>query len=149
MADYAVVKPITSTLLLDHCWLCGVPKLSSATEEHHLVPRCYGGERGPTVTLCSSCHSRVHEAAESLYKGNPLVPFPEQDRRERCLYLATVIVNARLFLERAGDPNKRVVFSTFFDAETHNTLVKLTKHLNISQKKVIVFALKELAKKHL
>lgn len=144
-----MVQAITSTLLLDQCWLCDAPKFRTSTEEHHIVPRCYGGEKGPTVTLCSSCHTRVHESAESLYKGNPIFPYTDADERERCLYLATVIVNARLALERINDPNKRVVFSTTFDGETHELLVRLTKHLNLSQKKVIIYALKELAKRHL
>ena len=144
-----MVKAIVSSMVLDRCWLCGVLKSDSKTEEHHIVPRCYGGQNGPTVTLCSSCHTRVHEAAEGLYKGNPIVPYASQAERERCLYLATVIVNARIAIERANDPNKRTVFTMWLDGDSHSTLVRLTKHLNISQKKVILFALKELAKKHL
>lgn len=144
-----MVKAITSTLLLDRCWLCDAPKSATKTEEHHLVPRCYGGEKGPTVTLCSSCHSRVHDAANALYKGNPLVPYASQAQRERCLYLATVIVNSRVAIEQVDDPNKRSVFTTWLDGETHTTLVRLTKHLGINQKKVFLLALKELAKKHL
>lgn len=144
-----MVKPVTATLLLDYCWLCGARKSHTATEEHHIVPRCYGGEQGPTVTLCSSCHTRAHEAAESLYKGNPYVPYASQAERERCLYLATVIVNSRLAIENSNDPNKRTVFTMMLDGETHRTLVNLTRYLGINQKKVMTLALNELAKKHL
>lgn len=39
------------------CASCG-----STTEihEHHLVPRVRGGENGPTIWLCATCHESVH-----------------------------------------------------------------------------------------
>jgi len=36
------------------CFECG----NKATEQHHIIPRVYGGKR--TIPLCSSCHMKVH-----------------------------------------------------------------------------------------
>lgn len=43
-------------LLQPRCWVCG----ASSTEDHHVVPRTYGGENGPQVSLCGNCHTCLH-----------------------------------------------------------------------------------------
>jgi hypothetical protein len=47
----------TALILQSKCWVCG----ASASEDHHLVPRSYGGMNGPQVSLCGNCHSCLHE----------------------------------------------------------------------------------------
>ena len=140
----ALNPPITQTLSLEYCWVCFVKRGARNFEEHHTVPRSYGGERGPTVTLCCDCHTSAHKAADSLYaSGNPVVPFKSQISRERCLYLAQVICNARSAMETINSENKRYVYSGFFDGKTHAKLVRIADHLKMSQKKVITYAIEE------
>lgn len=141
------LRPITETLLLDHCWVCTVSKVEQNVlfEEHHVVPRSYGGENGPTVTLCEHCHGIAHKLAETLYKGGyPKPPYEVPDYRTRSLYLATVICNARLVLDNINDPNKRMVYSGFFTGEEHAKLKRLAKHYRMSQHKLIVYAIAQL-----
>jgi len=42
------------------CPLCERRVAPGAGSRHHLVPRLKGGKNGPTVLLCSSCHSKIH-----------------------------------------------------------------------------------------
>lgn len=51
-------------MLDDSCFICGFDK-EYALEEHHLIPRRYGGpdSEANVVTVCSNCH----QALESLY----------------------------------------------------------------------------------
>lgn len=129
------------------CWVCSKPKDTLTFEDHHIVPQHLGGKNGPVVLLCGVCHTQVHNSAEALYKGNTHIPFRDAVQREKCLYLATVIVNARLAVEANGGLNKRFVFSTVFTYEEHETLVKLTKHYGMNQPKLIKYALEQLAKR--
>jgi hypothetical protein len=40
-----------------HCAACG---FSGDVQEHHIVPRAYGGRSRPTVYLCDRCHAATH-----------------------------------------------------------------------------------------
>jgi len=42
------------------CPLCGRQVPEGRGTRHHLVPKLKGGRHGPTVLLCSSCHSKIH-----------------------------------------------------------------------------------------
>lgn len=137
--------PITQTLKLDYCWVCGIE--NAPYEEHHIVPRHCGGANGPTVTLCGGCHSTIHLLADQVKNGNPITNYKKQISRERSLYLATVIANSELLIQISPE-NKRFVYSGFFTGEVHTKLVRLTKFYKMSQHKVLVLALDELFKRN-
>ena len=42
------------------CWVCGT---TEGLCRHHVVPRAYGGENGPTVHLCGAHHTLIHDLA--------------------------------------------------------------------------------------
>lgn len=80
---------------------------SGELEEHHVVPRSYGGSSGPTVTICTECHTVTHKTA--LRKdGQP----PSISKRwtaesiPKIQYLADVIRKSRLLVNK--DVNKTV-----------------------------------------
>lgn len=94
--------------LLNHCWVCGrIFSHSLKQEDHHVIPRAYGGTDGPQVSLCSDHHTALHEIALKLWTKKPyfhlLTREPEQDKK--LMYLATVAYNARVATDK--DPNKR------------------------------------------
>lgn len=132
---------IRESLVLSYCWVCQTTDTSF--EQHHLVPRCFGGENGPTVTLCESCHTIAHENAENIYHGHPLTTYNEVEKTTRSHYLSRVIVNARLAVE-ASPTNKKYKFATTFNSSTHDKLVRLVSHYNSSQQKVIIYAINSL-----
>lgn len=137
--------PIVQTLRLDYCWVCFKDFVNLQVEHHHIVPRAYGGEKGPTVSLCCDCHTIAHKTADSLFsKGNPVVPLANPMARERALYLAQVICNARSAIENLNSENKRYVYSGFFDGKTHARLVRLAAYLKMPQQKVIKYAINSL-----
>lgn len=138
------MTPITQTLKLDHCWVCE-EKFSAQinVEHHHVVPRSYGGSNGPTVSLCGNCHTNLHKGAEKLFAGeSPYYRYSDNAALERCLYLSTVVCNARLSVENSE--NKRYVYSGAFDGKTHDKLVRLSKHFKLPQRKLLKFAIDEL-----
>lgn len=86
---------ITETIEIDHCWVCSSPE---ALEEHHLVPRAYGGLKGPTVTLCGTCHSVLH--AESHKPKNARRFKRDRIQGAKLLYLSEVVFRARIATRR-------------------------------------------------
>jgi hypothetical protein len=121
------VVPIVATLKLDHCWCCHVRGV--AFEEHHVVPRHLGGEHGPTVSLCGSCHTQMHTYALQLYRNtqkrtDPQQLFPARPQTQaRFEYLADVIVRASIAIE--GHAGKKWKYATEFSDAEHNKLVSL------------------------
>lgn len=108
--------PITATLKLPYCWVCQL-KLSDSgghpscvRNEHHIVPRAYGGEDGPTVSLCSADHDLLHVIAEAMIARTSyedLLSGFGRDKTLRILYLSSVIKKADAAI--GLDPNKRFI----------------------------------------
>ena len=61
---------------------------------------------------------------------------------DRVMYLSNVIVQAADAIK--GDTNKRWVFSTVLDNETHDMLVALGKQLSSSQQNTVKYAIRSL-----
>lgn len=141
--------------LLDHCYVCGVrfvtanPPGTANEEVHHVVPRAFGGTDGPLVSLCDSCHSKVHKLANMLLFGRTdfsLLEGLDNDSRKRLYYLANVIVRAQKLAE--NDPNKRTLISFKISGEDAQKLDFLKRVLNVtSREQVYNLALESLFNK--
>src|SRR5690606_18118779 len=96
-------------------------------EEHHVVPRAYGGTDGPLVSLCDGHHTALHKIAVALKSNKPyhqhLTRDPEQD--QKLMYLATVVVNAQA--ATTGDPNKKTMVVVSLDGVLAEKLKRLSK----------------------
>jgi hypothetical protein len=137
--------------ILDHCWVCTMKfGTSLKKEDHHIIPRAYGGVDGPQVSLCDSHHTAVHEIALRLYSKRShfelLTTDPEINKK--LLYLATVAYNARIATE--NDPNKRQMILLTPTKEALRQLDKLkTVYGNrVSRQTLIERAIKNLYDKH-
>lgn len=154
--------PITSTLFLEGCWICG---LTSSLEEHHIVPRTYGGSNGPTITLCSICHTAIHNLSfkRALFDGTiakdfdsivfKLVgkfcdtwDFPTHEDKasavKRAYYLASVVFRSRLLTKK--EVNKPVKFNTTLPGPISGKLKLLAKTYNLNQEEMVLAAIEEL-----
>lgn len=77
-------------------------------EEHHIIPRAYGGVDGPTVSLCEHHHATLHKMAVAMKANKPYFQLtanhtPLQLRKLN--YLATRVFEAEQLTR--NDPNKR------------------------------------------
>ena len=97
------------------CWVCeqvfpeyGGSDSSLIQEFHHVIPRAYGGSYGPTVSLCSGHHSRLHEIAKKMIQGKSFHALLSRDEtvNNRLLYLASRVQLA--YATMTDDPNKRL-----------------------------------------
>lgn len=137
---------ITKTIILDCCWVCSS---GIRFNEHHVIPRAFGGENGPQVTLCSDHHELIHAIANEIYPNdNPLDALSEHpiEYLGKLSFLVRAINNARRAID--ADPrNKKVTFSTVFNHEEHKMLKQLVKTYRsqglTSQDKVVKWALKK------
>ena len=99
-----------NSIFSDHCWACGArfvtadPPGTANEERHHIVPRAFGGENGPQVSLCDSCHSKVHKLALNLVQDTSGW-FASREHEQKIRYLANVIANAKKAVQ--FDPNKK------------------------------------------
>ena len=113
------------TLVLEHCWVCearfnDVKNPGSAMrEEHHVIPRAYGGIDGPTVSLCDGHHSAIHKIAVAFKSKKPyhhLLGTHDTNQVKKLLALAQFIANAEETTR--SDPNKKAVVVFSLDSHT-------------------------------
>ena len=92
------------------CYVCGLQVAS--TDEHHLIPRSRGGQAGPTVDLCGTCHSSVHDAANAALAGRDWYEYTMYLRDEPgAIRRFTFVVNCILVASAKGkqvNPNPTV-----------------------------------------
>lgn len=95
------------------CWVCGArlntadPPGTASCEDHHVVPRAYGGLNGPVVSLCASCHSKLHALA--LHSPPYTVPGVNPYEAQKLVYLASVVYNSRKAVSQ--DVNKQTIIT--------------------------------------
>lgn len=134
---------------LTHCWACKTEFSSELKEHrHHLVPRAYGGVDGPQVSLCDTHHTRLHEVALRLIAGKPFYDLLSKDREQnaRVLYLAQIVVNAKLATD--NDPNKAQLVVLHLRKEHKEKLKELKNVYGWNRQRLIEFAVESLHRKH-
>lgn len=145
------------SILLDHCWVCGVrfrdsiPVGPAVREDHHIIPRAAGGADGPTVTLCEAHHQTLHKIALRLTSRKPyfdLLANETEEQRKKLYWLATRVHNA--FAAVKNDPNKKAIAMVTLDRrqqEMVSMLAKVYPQLR-SREDILNFALEALFAKH-
>lgn len=143
------------SIRLPYCWICksrfldAEPPGNANKEEHHVVPRAYGGLDGPTVSLCDSHHTAIHKVALLIEAGKPYLEFTknlDQEQLKKLLYLATVIVNAKL--KTLNDPNKYSMVLVKLDRDLSEKVDKLQKIYRVSRDNLVRLSIDSLYKKH-
>jgi hypothetical protein len=135
------------TLKLDHCWICkrklgdsgGDP--SMVRNEHHVIPRAFGGADGPTVSLCSAHHDLMHKIGDRLIAGKPhfelLTKDPEIDYR--MLWLASRVQASHSMF--SDDPNKKQLLIVRTNATISSMVSDLKKALKLSNREEVILHL--------
>ncbi len=121
-----------SSIVLDWCWVCNEKFVgrggTSICEEHHIVPRAYGGTDGPTVSLCDTHHSKLHRIAVCLKTKKPFFEILRNegpDTTKKLLYLANAVYNAELVTR--NDPNKAASAILSLNAKHKEMIDRLRK----------------------
>lgn len=140
--------PLTESYLGSRCWVCGEvfsnqPEATSGNiirNEHHVVPRAYGGLNGPVVALCSAHHDLLHEVADLLThtrqaEAEQRLSLLELPVRQRVLYLSNVVVQADY--KTRNDPNRRGQIALVLEPQLKRELEKLAKLYGVSRDTVI------------
>jgi hypothetical protein len=131
-----------------NCFVCNA-STKGAVNEHHIVPQSRGGKEGPTVMLCPTCHTLLHNVARCLIKGNDashLYSHLPTLGSNRLLGLAQVILIAEL--EGNANPNPLIMVS--LDSPLYLKALKLYQTDNgfSSQEKTINAMLRAIAIKY-
>lgn len=143
------------SIVLDHCWICGARFVGKGgveqREDHHIIPCAYGGVDGPTVTLCTTHHSKLHDIAVARKSGRnyqtSLMGEPPQNVKH-LLWLANQVVNAELAVR--NDPNKAASVTITLNARGKMQVDQL-KHVYPkarSREAILLLALEHLYSKH-
>lgn len=143
------------SIVLQHCWVCEARFIgdggTETREDHHIIPRAYGGVDGPTVTLCDSHHSKTHSIALKLIHNKPyfaLLNGESKPRIQKLLYMANCIRNAELAMR--NDPNKSAAAMVVLDARRKKMIDDLkTVYPNAkSREAILLVALEMLHGRH-
>lgn len=141
------------TIDLAYCWVCGLRFISAGGSEpvhhHHVVPRAYGGTEGPTVSICTNHHSKLHEIAKRLQYGKPFFDQTKgenQDVIKKLMYLAQTVFNAEQATR--NDPNKAAVCTVTLNARHKLMIDKLKTSGMKSRESILLHALEVLYKRN-
>lgn len=89
------------------CFICTVQ--TPILDEHHIIPQFAGGQAGPTVHLCSTCHSGIHrQALNLLSKKAKRVQYFTEEQMQRAKPLVQQIVIALQQAKERRDPAHKV-----------------------------------------
>lgn len=127
---------ITSSISMDVCWSCNS---ALPLEVHHVIPRAFGGENGPTVTICTSCHTKAHHLGLKLFGSDADIGV-----KPRLLYLGACIALAAY---KAMGGNKRIKYSGSLKYEDHLKLKVVQRDLGFrSQQDTLIYCLERVYK---
>lgn len=109
------------------CQICDAEVVKSHL--HHVIPRAYGGESGPTVELCSNHHNMIHDIATAIIYGRTddvlnRGRWRNPDERGRALRLVEAIVRAQ---RSRGSQQYKVTLT--LDQESRKILERLKEEL--------------------
>lgn len=145
------------SICLEHCWVCSVrfrdvvPPGPAHREEHHIIPRAYGGADGPTVSLCDAHHTLLHKVAVALINDKSTFTLLRTEPREnhmKVMWLASRVVNAHLATK--NDPNKAASVMLTLNLK-HRTMVDRLKKVYPKARgraAVLEIALENLYRRH-
>jgi hypothetical protein len=144
----------TQHILTDRCWVCGKQFAESGgvvdvhRHDHHIVPRAYGGDGGPQVSLCEPHHGAAHKIADKLFTQGNYTTFltTNQESNRRLLLLATVIVNAKVSCK--SDPNKPTTVHFVIDGTTRVKLNRLKRVYREATPALVLRAIHALYNRH-
>jgi hypothetical protein len=121
--------------LLNCCHICSG---TDSLHGHHVIPRAYGGDNSPIVTLCAVCHNLVHKYA--LIKDLTDYELPGKMR-----YLVLKIKQAKALTQE--DKNKKLNFHANFEPEYAIMIRQLCDKYGKSQQDIIRLAVLNLFNK--
>lgn len=131
---------MTTSYVNDNCYVCGRrfidadPPGTAIKELHHVVPRAFGGLNGPLVSLCDTCHSKVHKIAGLLPSGDysKLLSGLTKEQQQKLAYLANVAYNAKQATN--NDLNKLLPVSFKITKEEAQVLEHLKSILHVKSR---------------
>jgi len=138
------------TINLDFCWVCNARFVGQGGTEtrhdHHMVPRAYGGNDGPTVTVCTKHHTKLHVIAVCIKAKKPYFEQLKGEPQEiikKLMYLATIVVDAEMATR--NDPNKQAQVNITLNRKHKIMIDRLKTGTNCkSREAVLLYALEAL-----
>lgn len=101
-------------------------------DEHHVIPREYGGVDGPTIKLDPAIHQAIHRYVGNGTKLASFLSDYPVETRARIQMLVTAIQHARATLGRALSYS---VTCTLSEVE-YSKLTELARDVNMTESKV-------------
>jgi hypothetical protein len=85
--------PIEGNLIMGKQGKCKLSfKFCPSLDEHHVIPREYGGEDGPTVLLTPEVHQLLHRSVSDLETRELFIKnLPRQTQRYALQFIETII----------------------------------------------------------
>lgn len=117
------------------CVLCGN---DTTTDEHHVLPREFGGLKGPTVHLCPGCHQTIHRAVKNPFVLDKFTSNLKPNVRPIALALIKSVANADAFGEK-----QYVNINLKLEVAIHSKLKLLASDLNTSISNLLVELIKK------
>lgn len=102
-------------------------------DEHHVIPREYGGINGPTIWLDPTIHQAIHRYVHNRKKLDTFLSAYSQEARARIQMLVTAIKEAESTLDRA----QPTVLQITLKPEEYKKLAEMAKGMNMTEPELV------------
>lgn len=103
-------------------------------DEHHVIPREYGGINGPTVWIDPAIHQAVHRYVHKPHKLNTfLANYEDEGVRARIRMLVTAIKEAEATLDRAQPTTLQITLKP----EEYKKLTEMARRMSLSEPELV------------
>jgi len=81
-----------------NCELTG--RFYASLDSHHIVPKEYGGEKGPTIMLGPDVHQIIHRSVSNIATREQFLSSLPSNHREKAEYLIAALNAAKSVLKK-------------------------------------------------
>ncbi len=124
--------------------LCPVKEVQvSSLDEHHIIPREYGGEQGPTIWLSLEAHLTIHRCVGNAdLKDRFLATLKPKGKQIAITLIQKIIESKAIAVEKQITTDKTVHIK--IDKETYKRLKTKADSFQISVNKFILSIIKRI-----
>jgi len=119
------------------CILCR--NIYVAEESHHIIPKEYGGEEGPELEICPTCHATLHRCISNPVMLDEFLATLPTSSKPIALKLINAIKDAKVSGQLSDYVNLQVKIPRYL----HSKLKQTSKDLNKSIKDLVILLLKK------
>lgn len=117
---------------MDKCTLCG--NTTATDDSHHVIPRESGGDAGPRVVICPTCHHTLHRCIKNPVMKDEFLAIVLPESR----YIARTLIASIERAKTTGVKSSHVKLNIEIPRELHDRLKLAAEDRRSSIKNLVI-----------